>query len=89
MITVTDKRYTQRFGELEVCETFLAKGCHGRDILYLKLDEGNLSAVCLEEGVIVEFGYDEEVVAVDVEVNIIKQFHSIFGQLHLDKCRFI
>lgn len=74
MITVTDKRHAQCFGELEAGETFLAKGYHGDDILYIKLDEGenNLAAVSLEDGVIVEFGYNDSVLPVEVEANIIR-----------------
>lgn len=74
MITVTDKRHAQCFGELEAGETFLAKGYRGDDILYIKLDEGenNLAAVSLEDGVIVEFGYNDSVLPVEVEANIIR-----------------
>ena len=72
MITVTDKRHTPCFGELEAGETFLAKSCHGYDILYIKLDGGDLAAVSLENGVIVEFGYSDYVLPVEVEVNIIR-----------------
>ncbi len=72
MITITDKRHTQCFGELEAGETFLAKDCRGEDALYLKLYGGDLAAVSLENGVIVEVHYDREVIPVDVEVNIIK-----------------
>lgn len=74
MITVTDKRHAQCFGELETGETFLAKGYRGDDILYIKLDEGenNLAAVSLEDGVIVEFGYNDSVLPVEVEANIIR-----------------
>lgn len=72
MITITDKRHTQHFGGLEAGETFLAKGSHGDDILYLKLDGGDLAAVSLENGVIVEFGYSDYVLPVEVEANIIR-----------------
>lgn len=72
MITVTDKRHTQHFGDLEAGETFLAKGYQGCDILYLKLSGGNFDAVSLENGVVVEFGYDDSVFPVEVEANIIK-----------------
>ena len=72
MITVTDKRHTQCFGELEAGETFLAKDCRGEDALYLKLYGGDLAAVSLEDGVIVEFGYNDSVLPVEVEANIIR-----------------
>lgn len=74
MITVTDKRHAQCFGELEAGETFLANGYLGDDILYIKLDEGenNLAAASLKDGVIVEFGYNDSVLPVEVEANIIR-----------------
>lgn len=71
MIIVTDKRHTQHFGDLEVGETFLAKGYHGNDVLYVKL-YGDNGAVALEDGVIIEFGYNDNVLPVDVEVNIVR-----------------
>lgn len=72
MIIVTDKRHTQHFGDLEAGETFLAKDYHGNDVLYVKLYEEDYEAVALEDGVIIEFGYNDNVLPVDVEVNIIK-----------------
>lgn len=73
MIIVTDKRHTQCFGELEAGETFLAKDYQGNNILYIKLDRGeDLAAVSLEDGVIVEFGYNDSVLPVEVEANIIR-----------------
>lgn len=72
MITMTDKRQTPYFGGLKEGETFLAKGCRGKDILYIKLYGGDSGAVNLENGVIVEFDYYDKVLPVDVEVNIIK-----------------
>lgn len=72
MVTITDKRHTQHFGDLEAGETFLAKGYHGNDILYLKLSGGDLAVVSLEDGVIVEFGYNDSVLPVEVEANIIR-----------------
>lgn len=74
MITITDKRQTQCFGDLEAGETFLARS-HGVDILYIKLyfcEGDNNGAVCLENGVIVEFCYNDEVTPVEVEANIIR-----------------
>ena len=72
MIIVTDKRHTQCFGDLEAGETFLAKDYQGCDILYLKLSGGNFDAVGLEDGEVVEFGYDDSVLPVEVEANIIR-----------------
>lgn len=72
MVTITDKRQTFCFGKLKEGETFLAKGCHGDDILYIKLCGGDWGAVNLENGIIVEFCYNDKVLPVDVEVNIIK-----------------
>ena len=73
MITVIDKRHTQHFGDLEAGETFLAKDYQGNNILYIKLDrEEDLAAVSLEDGVIVEFGYNDSVLPVEVEANIIR-----------------
>lgn len=72
MVTVTDKRHTQHFGDLEAGETFLVKDYQGYDILYLKLSGGNFDAVGLENGVIVEFDYNDSVFPVEVEASIIK-----------------
>ncbi len=72
MVIVTDKRHTQHFGDLEGGETFLAKDYQGCDILYLKLSGGNFDAVILENGVVVEFDYNDSVFPVEVEANIIK-----------------
>ena len=72
MVIVTDKRHSQHFGALEGGETFLAKDYQGCDILYLKLSGGNFDAVILENGVVVEFDYNDSVFPVEVEANIIK-----------------
>ena len=72
MITITDKRYTKCFYDLEAGETFLAKGCHGNDILYIRLSGVDLTAVSLENGAIVQFGYNDSVLPVEVEANIIR-----------------
>lgn len=73
MITITDKRHAQHFGALEAGETFLAKDYQGNNILYIKLDRGeDFAAVNLEDGIIVEFGYSDSVLPVEVEANIIR-----------------
>lgn len=72
MVIVTDKRHTQHFGDLEAGETFLVKDCQGCDILYLKLSGGNFDAVGLENGVVVDFDYNDSVFPVEVEASIIK-----------------
>lgn len=73
MITITDKRHTQCFGELEAGETFLAKDYQGNNILYIKLDRGeDFGAVSLEDGVIIGFKYDDNVLPVEVEANIVR-----------------
>lgn len=71
MITVTDKRHTQHFGDLEVGETFLAKDYQNNDVLYVKL-YGDNGAVDIEDGAIIEFSYNDSVLPVEVEVNIVK-----------------
>lgn len=73
MITITDKRHhAQCFCDLKAGETFLSKRCHGDDILYIRLSGADLTAVSLENGVIVKFGYNDRVLPVEVEANIIR-----------------
>lgn len=72
MITITDKRHTRYFYDLKAGETFLAKGCHDDDILYIRLSGADLTAVNLENGAIVKFGYNDSVLPVEVEANIIR-----------------
>lgn len=68
MVKITDMRNKNRkFGDIEAGDTFTKMGN-----LYMKLSGEDLTAVCLEDGTFVYMGYNDVVVPVDIEINIVK-----------------
>lgn len=72
MVNIIDMRHKfRKFGDIEAGEVFYTTNeCNST--LCMKLYGEQFEAVSLEDGVILSFNYDEEVIPVDIEINIIK-----------------
>lgn len=73
MVNIVDMRHkTRKFGDMEPGDAFYTiTDPVDNSALCMKLYGDQFEAVSLEDGVILNFTYDEEVIPVDLEIHIV------------------